>query len=879
MHNVQLSFEAGDGQLTARRFHIEEKMNGLFAVAVRAMSPDESIDLSRMVGFRAELLLHGPQKRRWRGLCASMEMVRTPGSDESMTTYDLTIVPTMWRLTQRRNNRLFQHVSIPDIVDRILGEHGVLRSFRIDKQAYPKLELRTQYDETDFAFVSRLLEEAGISFYFSDEGDSDGTVVLDDAPHRGERREPLIPFVEETPQALAGGIEHVTKVALREESRPGRVTLRDHDPRRPRLPLYAGAASDRAAEAGHEQYRHLPGSFNREEGGPRPPGAAASLSAAASAALGGTSTIGLATQALAVMAGETPVADDLGVARQAAAFGTALAQRMIESMHADRRLVTFETSAHDLSPGVVFAMMGHPRSDLGVDQRLLVIRSSMEGEVASPEKWTFKGAAVFAERPYRPPFATPRPRIHGVQSAVVVGPDDPRLGDAVGIAASAGAPVANLPGATGAVASAALDAAATIARLVDNDIYVDELGRVRVQFPWDREGGYDSHSSIWMRVSQGWAGGGYGLFTIPRVGHEVLVAFLDGDPDSPIIVGRVHNLMEPVPFKLPENKTVSTWKTATSPGGGGFNELRFDDAAGREHVFLQAQKDMDHLVKNDLKQAVGHDRSRSVQNDEAIAVGHDRVKVVNHNEIDATGLNHARVVGLSRAATIGVEDSTHVGTRWSVTIARGLTSRLAREVDQITGGRLGGVLRSAATTVLGLIPNTPLASAAESTLAGLGGAAVASLKNVLSVLDGFETDPGPPPTQIEMVDRQIKLSTGEASIILDGPNVTITAQGSITLHAMKSITTLGEEEVAVAAREKVAVISATDDVIVQAKGNVHLNPYDAKTKLPPADVLDGSLPRAVPRCDVCGEALVAGEGGLVCPKGDALKYGDGDQQA
>jgi type VI secretion system secreted protein VgrG len=619
-----------------------------------------------------------------------MRMARTAViGEQGLTTYDLTIVPTLWRLTQRRGNRLFQHISIPDIVTRLLGEWGIVHAWQIEAKRHPKLELRTQYDETDFAFVSRLLEEAGISFYLVDEGDRDSTLVLHDAPQAVEPRQRPIAFVDDVFQSLAGQEEHVTKLTLREASRPGTVTLRDHDPRKPRLPLYAGAASDRPEEAAHEQYRHVPGAFLREEGEARGPSAAAATSAAISAAGGASPAAFAAAQTAQLLSlGETPVADDRGVARVSEKRGEALAQLMIESMHADRRVVTFETNAPDLRPGVVFAVAGHPRFDVSGSTQLLMTRLVIEGDLATADAWKFAGTAVPASRPYRPAMTTSKPRLYGIQSAVVVGPHASVVGAIAGAAADLGAAASALPGKAGAVAHAAQGGAATAAALLDNEIYVDELGRVRVQFNWDREGRFDGSSSIWMRVSQGWAGGGYGLFTIPRVGHEVLVAFLDGDLDAPIVVGSVHNVVEPVPFKLPENKTVSTWKTASSPGGAGFNELRFDDAAGREHVYMQAQRDHDQLVKRDMKQAVGHDRSAYVQNDDALAVGKDRAKAVQHNEVQAVGLNKSSTVGLNRLSTIGVEDSTLVGTRWSVTVARGLSSRLGSFLAQTFDGSL-----------------------------------------------------------------------------------------------------------------------------------------------------------------------------------------------
>jgi type VI secretion system secreted protein VgrG len=871
MDNARLSFEKAGTGLTVRHFKIEEAMSSLFRVTVRAMSPDDSIDFSKLVNHKAELELSGAVPRRWRGMCVEARLLRVPTTVESLATYEIVIAPTMWRATQRRGQRLFQHRSIPSIVGQLLDEHHIAHEWRIDASRYPDLELRTQYDETDFTFISRLLEEAGIAFYFSDEGDDDATLVLDDAPERREPRAASLPFFDDASLALAGRVEHVTKLELREEARPGTVTLRDYDPRKPRLQLYTRADGLRPEEASMEHYHHLPGSFLHEKGGKGEATVAHAVSEALAAAPPGGSAQRIATAALQAALTDTPVADDRGIARFDAHRGAALAKQMLEALHVDRRVITFETSAHDLRPGVIVGITNHPRADISGGKPFLMTRFEIEGELASPDPWIFRGTAVSTNHPYRPPMVTPKPRIFGIQSAVVVGPGPMGPGAAAGITADVAAAASKLPGAAGFAAELASEAAAAVAHLIDNEIYVDELGRVRVQFNWDREGRYDGDSSMWMRVSQGWAGGGYGMFTIPRVGHEVLVAFLDGDPDAPIVVGRVHNMIEPVPFKLPENKTVSTWKTASSPGGAGFNELRFDDAAGREHLFLQAQKDMDHLVKNNLKQGVGGDSSRYTEGQDNIAVGDDRTKFVNKSELEVTGLHRNTIVGLNRVSTVGGEDSSLVGSRWSVSIARGLTRRLTREIEA-AAKTLGSTVRNTATGVLGLIPNNPLASAADAALADFGAAAFDTLQGVLQVMTGFESDPGPPPTSIEMVDRQIKLSTGEASIILDGPNVTIAAQGVVAIHAMDNISILAEREVVVASRDKAAVISANDDVLVQAKQNVHLNPYEGGG-IAPVQSMAGEVGKATPpepgKCGFCGAELEERDGDRFCPDAEA----------
>lgn len=792
-------------------------MSGLFRVELEAVSPRPEIDLSKLVGSNAEFAFIANGERRFRGLVSDMSFVRIADDALGLASYQLVIVPTLWRLTQRRGNRLFQHESIPEIVTRLLGEWQITHAWEIDAGAYPKLELRTQYDESDFDFMSRLLEEAGIAFWLKDSGDEDATLVLGDAPHANDARPGLpLAFVDEVVQAFSGRTEFVTNVRLREVSLPGRVTLRDHDPMKPRVPLFASGESNRSAERSHEQFWFAPDASLHELGAT--PG----------------STV-------------TPVADDLGVARHAADRLRKEADLRLASIHAERRVLTLETSVNDLAPGTVFKVAGHPRDDISGDHRFLVLGSRFEGEVAKAEDWRFSAVAVDASHAYRPPRRTKKPRMFGLQTAVVVGENTPTEASAV------------LPGGVGVLSETALDEKRAIGRLVDEDIYVDEHGRVRVQFPWDREHSFGQDSSIWMRVSQGWAGVGYGMFAIPRVGHEVLVAFVDGDPDCPMVVGRVHNVREPAPFALPENKTVSTWKTASSPGGDGFNELRFDDAAGREHVYLQAQRDMDRLVKNDAKEAVGGNSTHFTQGVSSSAVGAVRTQFTNLDDVEVTGLNRTAYVGLNRASSVGVEDSVTVGSRWSVTVARGLTRRLVTEIETAAQA-LGATLRGVATAAMGGIQRDPLVPASSSALAGFGTAAFAQLRNVGDALRAFKLDPGPPPTSIEVVDRRITFTTGEASIVLDGPNVTISAQGVVAIHAHDNISLLSEGEVAVGARGKAALVSATDEVILQASKDLHLNPYSggdlSRVETPSGKA--GGKAVSYELCDDCGAPRLEG---------------------
>jgi len=662
--NVRLRFpEHPDVSLSVREFEVEEGMSQLFRARVMCVSANEDYDLSALCGARLEFELSGHIERVWRGICSAARFDRVSEVGDGLATYLITLVPTMWRLTQRVQNRLFQHVSIPTIVTKILKEWGIEHEWRIDTAKYPPLELRTQYGESDFAFVSRLLEEVGISFFFVDAADRMSVLVLGDQPHGGKLREGgSIPFVDDVTLAQRALVpQYITRIGLTEEVRPGRVTARDYDFMRSRAPSFTQASASRSAEHAHEQYRFIPGLGLSEE------------------------------PALQLQKRFSPflVADEIALARTREEYARLRVQRALEAMHADRRVVTYEVNVNDLSPGVVFQMSRHPRSDLREDLSFLCVRHHISGKVADGSSWVFAGAAVSTREAWRPAQITPKPRVLGLQTAVVVGQES-----------LSGSPFVKLPGALGDLNPAAVMGEGSLA---DNTVYVDEHGRVRVQFPWDREHGFDKQSSIWMRVSQGWAGAGYGLFTIPRVGHEVLIAFLDGDPDCPIIVGRVHNTQDPVPYPLPGNMTVSTWKTASTPTGNGFNELRFDDASGREHVYLQAEKNMDQLVKNDIKQAVGGSAARYVQKHDVEAVGGSRSEMVNLTEQRAVGLDQTNFVGLHRTTHVGVEDNTMVGTRWGVTMARGMTDRLVNQLEHIAGS-VGGVLRNTANPVLGGIP-------------------------------------------------------------------------------------------------------------------------------------------------------------------------------
>ncbi len=578
MAELKLAFQGGESSLDVRRFQVYERVSGLFMASVWARSPRHDIDLETILGKPAQFHISSglrevaDNSRQWSGVCSFMEQVKaeTTGS-EAHSTYFLRIVPKLWLLTQQTGYRIFQHVTIVDIVEQMLEKWHVRPVWNVDRSRYKKLEYKVQYGESDYAFVCRLLEEAGICFTFPDNNNSRVTFwdkIQENPPRAGE-----VPYVDNPNEAAQK--EFVTRVQFSHAVRPGAFTIADYDRRRPSFTLSGEAPKGASPEAGYEQYRYAPGAALMDEGQP---------------------------------AG-TPTADDKGTARHDQPFLKERATRELEALRADQCMVNFDSNVLGLAPGVVFRIGDHPHGEVG--KPLLVTELTTAGNTA--DEWSAAAEAVHAERPYRPKVLTPKPTVHGVQSATVVGP-------------------------------------------AGEEIHTDEFGRVRVQFPWWREGKSDDNSSCWIRVSQGWAGTGFGLINLPRIGQEVLVSFLAGDPDQPMVTGRVFNATQPVPYKLPEHKTRSTWKSCSSPGGEGFNELMFEDLKGKELIYIQAEKNLRKLVKNDETITVGHDRQKWVKNDEFETTDHDRTEITGNDRTEITQGNRYTVIGKNRKHFIGGDE-------------------------------------------------------------------------------------------------------------------------------------------------------------------------------------------------------------------------------
>jgi type VI secretion system secreted protein VgrG len=365
--------------------------------------------------------------------------------------------------------------------------------------------------------------------------------------------------------------------------------------------------------------------------------------------------------------------------------------------------------------------------------------------------------------PFRPRRITPRPTVHGVQPAVVVGPGG-------------------------------------------EEIYCDKHGRVKVQFFWDREGKRDENSSCWVRVSQDYAGKGWGAVTIPRIGQEVIVDFVEGDPDQPIITGRVYNADQTPPYPLPGKKMVSGLKSDSTPGGGGYNEYIMDDTKGNELIREHGQFDKESTIEHDERHHIKHDRQKNIDHDETTKVGHDRTETVGNNETITIHGNRGETVDKNETIVIHGGRTENVDKNESITIGGARTENVAKDESiTIGGGRTENVSKDESITIGG----GRTESVAKNESITIGGARTESVAKDEGIsINGGRT------TTIAKADAlsvgktlavtaadSITLTTGSASItmnkdgtiVIKGKDITINGSGQITGKASKDVVWKGQK--------------------------------------------------------------------------------------
>jgi type VI secretion system secreted protein VgrG len=393
-----------------------------------------------------------------------------------------------------------------------------------------------------------------------------------------------------------------------------------------------------------------------------------------------------------------------------------------------------------LAAGDLFELEGYPvaadnREYLITADTITIHGPDYESEASFHDQALFRSTFVAIEShcPFRTERRTPRPAVAGPQTAIVVG----KAGE---------------------------------------EILTDEYGRVKVQFHWDRKGKDDENSSCWVRVAQIWAGSGFGGINIPRIGDEVVVDFLEGDPDRPLITGRVYNADNMPPYPLPGNKTQTGIKSRSTKGGSpqNFNELRFEDLKGNEEVYLQAEKDLNTLVKNDETHTVGHDRVKKVKNDETSTITGNRTEEVGKNEKITIHGNRTETVDKDETITISGARKESVSKDETITITGARTESVGKdETITITAARKVDVGKADTLNV------------------GAGRTQTITGDDHVTVTKKLVFDAG----------DEVVIKTGDASItmkkdgtiILKGKDVSITASGKINAKASGDVIIKGSK--------------------------------------------------------------------------------------
>jgi type VI secretion system secreted protein VgrG len=560
--NVTLSFPtsaAPAAALKVRRYDLRQSMSEPFELVLQVLSTDPAMPESAVAGQTVvAAFADEPFVKAVRGIVRQVEQRTAVPDGDSL--YVWTVVPPVWLTTRRRDHRVFQSLSVPDIVAAVLADASY--GGRVDPPArlldgHEPCEYVVQYAETDWDFLSRILADEGIASFFDHENGSAWTLIDDTAASAPDLTDGAIPFADPS-HMNDSAAPHVQTAVVRTCIETSAVTLRDYDFEKPAFKLEANKATDPGAtftnEAPLEAYTFEVGKF----------------------------------------AVQAP--------------GDARAARVLEADRADRRRVIC-TASFTLPPGTRMSMVDHPRDDL--DAAFLVVRACTVVDL--DRERTHELELMDLAQRFRPPLR-PKARVHGTQTAFVMSSNG-------------------------------------------EEIDVDNYGRVLIEHPWDRRDAAAGATSRRVRVSQGWAGEGYGFVAPPRRGDEVIVAYLDGDPDQPLIVGRVHNAVSTTPLNLPAERTRSIWKSRSTPGGGGFNAIVMEDAAGSELFSIKAQRD--HQTN------VGNDASTVVVGDVTEQVGGDRRVTVAGNH--QTAIGGTRRIGVKGPQFVDAGDTTFNGKKIDAT--------------------------------------------------------------------------------------------------------------------------------------------------------------------------------------------------------------------
>ncbi|KIQ60358.1 type VI secretion system tip protein VgrG [Pseudomonas fluorescens] len=509
-------------------FKGREAISQPYSFDVELVSERKDIDLEKLL-HRQAFLTFDQQEKQTCGVHGLIYRAAQGDSGKRLTHYKVKLKPQLFYLAHRINQRIFQHLSVPQIITSILKEHGILSDahhFHLSEHYAPRAYC-VQYRESDLHFIERLCQEEGLHYHFRHSESSHHLVFGDD--------QTVFPRIDhlgvyKQHSGMIADEPVIRRFALRLETRTSQVRRRDYDFEKASVLMENNWQPDHESVQPDLEDYDYPGNFTRDK------------------------------------------------------RGRLLSRRSLERHRADYQQAEGHSGQPTLAAGHFLMLSEHPRQEW--NDLWLLTEVHHEGRQPQVLEEGAAGApsahAGDFDQGYRNRFvATPwdvifrarrvyqKPCIAGSQTAVVTGPKG-------------------------------------------EDIHCDQYGRVKVRFFWDRADPLDDGSSCWLRVASNWAGNGYGAVTIPRVGMEVLVTFMEGDPDKPLISGCLTNSSNPLPYPLPELKTRTVLRSRSSPGGKGFNELHLEDREGQELIYLRAQRDMEQKIEHDSRLEVGNERLETV---------------------------------------------------------------------------------------------------------------------------------------------------------------------------------------------------------------------------------------------------------------------------
>ena len=709
--------------LRLQSLSVAQALSTLENIEVTLVADKPDIAAEKLLGQPAGVVmeLRKGSKRHFNGLVTRFSSGQASGRHFQ---YQATLRPWLWFLTRTADCRIFQELTVQQIVEKVFADHAGIANFEFKLfRSYRPRVYCVQYRETDFNFVARLLEEEGIYWFFEHSDRAHKLVLVDDlsalAVAKGAERLPYFDNSGQTPPDS----DCVTAWTTSREVRSGKVALTSYDFERPATSLAVDHAQSRSHPLDDYEQFDFDGEYKQKPEGQH------------------------------------------------------LADCQLEEQQARFERQAGSTNARALTVGHLFTLSRHPRADQNAEH--LCIQSQLSMSVAAYEAdggsdhFQCQFSAMPSAQAFRPERRTPKPFVQGPQTAVVVGP-------------------------------------------AGEEIYTDKYGRVKVQFHWDRYGQKDEKSSCWLRVSSPWAGKSFGFVQLPRIGQEVVVDFLEGDPDQPIITGRVYNAVQMPPWELPANATQSGVLTRSSKGGtyANANALRFEDKKGAEQLWLHAEKNQDIEVENDETHWVGHDRKKTIDHDETSHIKHDRTETVDHNETitvhanrsESVGIHETITIGANRTESVGANESIAIGANRSISVGGSETATVALQRTHSVGVNETIAIGAAQQVAIGAAQFITV-GAAQATSVGQNQTLTVGKNRTVEVGENCSTQVG----------KDDRLQVGKKFMLEAGDEITLkTGSASITMKKDGTIVIKGKD-IRLDGSGKISVKASGDVVIKGSK--------------------------------------------------------------